>query len=332
MVFASFFGWLVGMLYNHTKGQEMIASLIVGYFANGVYQFILLYLVGGVIPVSENHPMIMTNNIGVRMTVDLGTMKDSLDNILQIPFNWTLLVGGILVLLWIAYRQFMKPEKNGYVRPTMVKFALSAVACLVIVGLAIPSVLGYGKLGDVRDVPVAVMILIALMVIFTKWIMTTKMGQNFRACGQDQYIAESNGINVNKVRIIATMFSTVLASLGQLIYIQNIGTLNVYGAHNQIGFFSVAAILVGGASVSKATVGQALFGTLLFNAMFIMSPELGQALFGQAILGEYFRTFMVYGVIGLALGLYVWKNNKAARITIEPDEVLDMPVKEALKK
>jgi len=51
--------------------------------------------------------------------------------------------------------------------------------------------------------------------------------------------------------------------------------------------------------------------------MFIMSPEIGQSLFGQAILGEYFRTFMVYGVIGVALGLHVWNTNKKSRITVE---------------
>ena len=80
----------------------------------------------------------------------------------------------------------------------------------------------------------------------------------------------------------------------------------------------MAAILVGGASVNKATVSQAIMGTLLFHSMFILSPEIGQAVFGQAILGEYFRTFMVYGVIGLSLGLYVWKANKQSKLTLEP--------------
>ena len=80
----------------------------------------------------------------------------------------------------------------------------------------------------------------------------------------------------------------------------------------------MAAILVGGASVNKATVSQAIMGTLLFHSMFILSPEIGQAVFGQAILGEYLRTFMVYGVIGLSLGLYVWKANKQSKLTREP--------------
>lgn len=35
------------------------------------------------------------------------------------------------------------------------------------------------------------------------------------------------------------------------------------------------------------------------------------------VFGEYFRTFMVYGVIGVALGLHVWKANKKNRIIVE---------------
>jgi simple sugar transport system permease protein len=55
--------------------------------------------------------------------------------------------------------------------------------------------------------------------------------------------------------------------------------------------------------------------------MFIMSPEIGKAVFGNALLGEYFRTFMAYGVIGMALGIYVWNANRKARITLDPEEV-----------
>ena len=135
-----------------------------------------------------------------------------------------------------------------------------------------------------------------------------------------QNIAEANGINVDRTRVIATIMSTVLAAWGMIIYLQNMGTLNTYTAHNNVGYFSVAAILVGGASVQRATIGQAVTGCLLFHAMFILSPEIGKAVFGQAALGEYFRTFMVYGVIGLSLGLYVWRNNKKSELKLPKQE------------
>ncbi|MFR5787381.1 MAG: hypothetical protein ACLUHE_09920 [Christensenellales bacterium] len=34
------FGFLIGKLLNKMKGQEMIGSMILGYFANGLYQLL----------------------------------------------------------------------------------------------------------------------------------------------------------------------------------------------------------------------------------------------------------------------------------------------------
>lgn len=52
---------------------------------------------------------------------------------------------------------------------------------------------------------------------------------------------------------------------------------------------------------------QAFLGVLLFHTLFIVSPKVGINLFGDAQLGEYFRTFVAYGVIGVSLGLHAWK-------------------------
>jgi simple sugar transport system permease protein len=159
-------------------------------------------------------------------------------------------------------------------------------------------------------IPVVTALAAILLCVFTQWILGTKLGQDFRSVGQSQHIADVSGIDVNGKRILAVVISTVVAALGQIVYLQDMGTFNTYSAHSQIGLFSVAALLVGGASIARANIWHAIIGTLLFHSMFIMSPEIGEAVFGQALLGEYFRTFMVYGVIGAALGVYVWETNK----------------------
>ena len=283
-------GYLTGTLYNKTKGQEMITSLIVGYFGNGVYQFIVLFVIGAVIPVALEHPMILYDGVGVRMSVDMGSVSYALDNILQVPFApfmaclWTCV---LLALVWNQYIRKAKVEGQS-VKLSPIRFGLFAA--------------------------------ISILAVFINYLMSTKLGQDFRSCGMSQNIAEANGINVDRTRVIATIMSTVLAAWGMIIYLQNMGTLNTYTAHNNVGYFSVAAILVGGASVQRATIGQAVTGCLLFHAMFILSPEIGKAVFGQAALGEYFRTFMVYGVIGLSLGLYVWRNNKKSELKLPKQE------------
>ena len=137
--------------------------------------------------------------------------------------------------------------------------------------------------------------------------MRTRLGQNMRTVGQSRTVANAAGINVDKTRIIAMIFSTVLASWGQLIFLQNVGTISTYGAHTQVGQFAIAALLVGGASVQKATNKQAILGIVLFHTLFIVSPLAGKELFGDPVIGEYFRVFVSYGVIALALAMHAWK-------------------------
>ncbi|MGB3996784.1 MAG: ABC transporter permease, partial [Acetomicrobium sp.] len=48
---AMLFGWLTGILFNHAKGKEMITGIILGFFANGIYQLICLYFMGNIIPI-----------------------------------------------------------------------------------------------------------------------------------------------------------------------------------------------------------------------------------------------------------------------------------------
>jgi len=42
--------------------------------------------------------------------------------------------------------------------------------------------------------------------------------------------------------------------------------------------------------------------------MFIVSPLAGKNLMGNAMIGEYFRVFVTYGVIGMALALHAWQS------------------------
>lgn len=155
--------------------------------------------------------------------------------------------------------------------------------------------------------PVMTYLCIAALCGFNNILMKTRLGQNMRTVGQNRTVANSAGINVNRTRIIAMIFSTVLAAWGQLIFLQNMGTFSTYGAHFQVGQFAIAALLVGGASVQKATNKQALLGVVLFHTLFIVSPLAGQELFGNAAIGEYFRVFVSYGVIAMSLAMHAWK-------------------------
>ncbi len=161
------------------------------------------------------------------------------------------------------------------------------------------------------SIPILTLLVIAALCFFIVWFKKSKLGQDMRAVGQDMEVAREAGIRVEHTRIISVVISTILAGFGMIIYLQNMGTLNTYNSHMQIGMFSIAALLVGGATVNRASIGNVFLGVTLFHLMFIVSPMAGKNIIGQAQLGEFFRVFVSYGVITLALVLYEIRKRRA---------------------
>lgn len=244
--FAILFGYLVGLVLNRAKGKEMITSMILGFFANGIYQLVFIIFVGKFIPFSNKNLMVNAGQ-GLKNTIDLLPIRKAFDNFI---------------------------------------------------------------FGDFTRMPVAPLIFSGLIFLLIFLFFKTKLGQDMRAIGQNMQIASVAGINVDKTRIKAIVISTVLAAWGQIIYLQNLGTFNTYTNHEQVGLFSVAALLIGGASVDKASWKEAVIGTFLFHLLFVVSPLAGQNLMGDAQIGEYFRVFVAYGVIGFALILHAMEKRK----------------------
>ena len=157
------------------------------------------------------------------------------------------------------------------------------------------------------SLPIASYIVLAFLCLFVVWFKKTKLGQDMRAVGNDMTVANAAGIPVERTRIIAIIISTVLACYGQIIFIQNMGTLATYTMHDSTGFFAIAAILVGGASAKRASISNIFIGVLLLHFLFIVTPRAGQFITGNAGIGEYFRQFIGYGVIAFSLVLYAWR-------------------------
>ncbi len=301
---AALFGFLIGNLLNKMKGQEMIGTMILGYFANGLYQLLFLYIFGTLIPI-QNSDLTIVGSSGIRNTLDLSVsygFKGALDNLIKLKFVPALYwFCGALAVIYLVLFLLKKRSLSSLIKV----LAIDAVA---VGAVQIPAV---AKVFSMTKVPMVTMIVVALLCLFNVAILRTRLGQRFRAVGQNRAVANASGINVNRTRIIAIMISTVLAGIGQVIFMQNFGAMQTYSAHEQVGLYAGAAILVGGASIVRATNAQAILGCILFHTLFIVAPQAGKTLFGDAAIGEYFRVFISYGVIALSLVLHGLRSIKA---------------------
>ena len=303
------FGFLIGKLLNKMKGQETIGSLILGYFANGAYQLLFLFIFGTIIPLNDNVTIVGAS--GVQNTLNLTGqvgLYTAVDGIAHISFLTALYaVAGVLALF--AVIQFARKKISA--KRLVVTLILSALIAGVFSIPAVAAVVN-GSHGREVKLPLVTWLLILALCLFNSTIMRTRLGQKFRAVGQSQTVANASGINVDRTRVIAIMISTVLAGWGQIVFMQSegIGTFQTYAAHEQVGLYAGAAILVGGASLDRATNFQALVGTFLFHSLFITAQSAASALFGDSAVGEYFRAFLSYGVIAVALIMYAWRGAK----------------------
>ncbi|MCZ6688466.1 MAG: ABC transporter permease [Planctomycetota bacterium] len=166
------------------------------------------------------------------------------------------------------------------------------------------------------EIPLLTLFVLVVICLGLWFFFRTKLGQDIRAVGQDPHVAEIAGIRVDRCRIIAIMLSMVLAGIGQIIWLQNMTVMNTFGSHEQVGFYAIAAILVGGATVTRVRIWNAIAGTILFHTMLVaVSTAMMRVEVTQ--LGEYFRQFFLFAIIGVTLAIYSWKSKKAGEKLIQ---------------
>ena len=96
---AVFLGWICGEVLNRAKGREMVTGFILGFFMDGIYQFVVLYLMGGVIPM-RSAAITLSRGYGIRNTLNLDSVRQSLDNLfmLRLP-GLNVPVGTLIVIV-----------------------------------------------------------------------------------------------------------------------------------------------------------------------------------------------------------------------------------------
>lgn len=141
-----------------------------------------------------------------------------------------------------------------------------------------------------------------LLLCLAVWLFSrSKTGIAMQTAGSNPRFAEASGINVDSMRIIGTILSTVLGAMGILVYAQSYGFLQLYTAPLYMAFPAVAAILIGGASVQKASITHVIIGTFLFQALLVVALPVSNAVLPEGNLSEVVRIIISNGIIVYAL-------------------------------
>ncbi len=145
------------------------------------------------------------------------------------------------------------------------------------------------------------MILFALFCAFLVYLFfRSKTGTAMTAVGSNPDFARAGGVSSDKMRTISVMLSTMLGAVGILVYQQSFGFIQMYQAPLFMAFPAVAALLIGGASVNKASMLNVIVGTFLFQGILTMTPSVINSVL-QTDMSEVIRIVLSNGMILYAL-------------------------------
>lgn len=152
--------------------------------------------------------------------------------------------------------------------------------------------------------PTGGMLFIALLCFVVWAFFHTKTGTAVTAVGSNPDFARASGINIDRMRLTSVMMSTILGGIGILMYQQSYGFIQLYLGPLYMSFPAVAAVLIGGASIHKATITHVVVGTLLYQGIVAMTPSVINSLI-QSDISDVIRIISTHGIILYALTMTI---------------------------
>ena len=149
-------------------------------------------------------------------------------------------------------------------------------------------------------IPTGALLFFALLAVLVWAFLHTKTGTAMTAVGSNPAFAKAAGINIDRTRTLSVIMSTWLAAVGILVYEQGFGFSQLYTAPLFLALPAVSAVLIGGASVNKATITNVVIGTFLFQGILTMTPTVMNAMIHMDM-ADVIRTVVSNGMILYAL-------------------------------
>jgi simple sugar transport system permease protein len=156
------------------------------------------------------------------------------------------------------------------------------------------------KIGNSFEFPTGSILFFALMAFLMWLFMRSRTGTALTSAGSNPVFARAGGVSIDRMRLISVMISTVYGAIGILVFQQSFGFVQLYQAPLYMAFPAVAAILLGGASINKATVLNVVVGTFLFQSILAMTPAVINSVL-KTDMSEVIRILISNGMIIYAL-------------------------------
>jgi D-xylose transport system permease protein len=189
---------------------------------------------------------------------------------LSAPWTWIVMIVIAALTGLVIFVGDYRRRSSGLVAPpvsiTALKMLAVIAACLVV---AYVTNLNRGRLIVIEGMPYAVLVVLAILAIWTVLLGRTRFGRYVYAIGGNAEAARRAGINVARIRTIAFTLCGLTAGMTGIIYASYLGSIStgVNGGQNVLN--AVAAAVIGGTSLfgGRGKMLHAVLGGLVVGVI-----------------------------------------------------------------
>jgi simple sugar transport system permease protein len=135
-------------------------------------------------------------------------------------------------------------------------------------------------------IPTGTLLVFALACALVALFFRTRAGLAIAAARSNPRFARAAGISDERTRAQAAVLSTAIAAFGIVVFCQSYGFVQLYTAPLLMAFPIVASLLIGGATLERATLGHVVIGAVLFQTILTVALPVT----GRVIQGDFTET------------------------------------------
>jgi len=270
-------GYLQGSLITRLHIPSFVVTLAGLLFFEGILielANIDKQAVGGVMSVSTSSPVFKLVNANI-----------------SVAASWIGLVVVIAIYAAVSIRRVAHRREQGLSAPplsiTLFQIGAAAVGGILLVYVCTQN---RGLLTPLKGVPYVVPFVGIVLLVYSTFLARTRLGRYMYAIGGNPEAARRAGINVQRVRRLAFIFSGMTAGLAGLVYASTLGSVSTGVDGGTYTLYAVAAAVIGGASLfgGRGKPLHALLGGLVIAVVYN-----GLALMGISAAGQFIATALV---------------------------------------
>jgi D-xylose transport system permease protein len=260
----AFFGAVQGLIVTRLGLPAFIVTLA-GYLG---LQGVSLYLFN-----RDKHA------VGGTISVTNGVLSGIVNNSMSPTAGWIVMIAVVAVFALMSIVSYRRRVMKGLAAPPFA-LVLIKIAALAVAGVALVLVCNKNRslslITELRGVPYVVLVVLALVVIYTFILDKTRFGRYVYAIGGNAEAARRAGIKVNAVRLTCFILAGFTAGIAGVISDSFLGSAQSNFNGGTYVLYAVAAAVIGGTSLfgGRGRMVHALIGGLIIasiaNGMFLL--------------------------------------------------------------